>query len=123
MPIAKTSETPAPEEKKLADIYFDFNKYLIRDDMRKSLEENADWLYAHPGVKIRIEGHCDERGTTDYNLALGERRANKVKEILKVLGIDEARFSTISYGEERPVCREQNEDCYAKNRRVHLEIQ
>jgi peptidoglycan-associated lipoprotein len=123
MPIAKTSETPAPEEKKMADIYFDFNKYLIRDDMRKSLEENADWLYAHADVKIRIEGHCDERGTTDYNLALGERRANKVKEILKVLGIDEARFSTISYGEEHPVCTEQNEDCYAKNRRVHLEIQ
>jgi peptidoglycan-associated lipoprotein len=123
MPIPITKATPAPEEKTLADIYFDFNKYLIRDDMRKSLEENADWLYAHPVLKVRIEGHCDERGTTDYNLALGERRANKVMEILKVLGIDEARLSTISYGEEHPVCTEQNEDCYAKNRRVHLEIQ
>jgi len=122
VPIANT-ETPAPEEKTLADIYFDFNKYLIRDDMRPVLEENANWLVAHQGVKVRIEGHCDQRGTTDYNLALGERRAQKVKEILKVLGIDEARLSTISYGEERPVCTEPTEDCYAKNRRVHLEIQ
>jgi len=123
MPIAKTTDTPAPDEKTLADIYFDFDKYLIRNDMRQTLEEDADWLYAHPGVKIRIEGHCDERGTTDYNLALGERRAKKVEELLKVLGIDETRLSTISYGEEHPFCTEQNEDCYAKNRRVHLEIQ
>lgn len=123
MTITKTTETPAPEEKTLADIYFDFDKYLIRDDMRPVLEENVRWLEAHPDVKIRLEGHCDERGTTDYNLALGERRANKVKELLKVLGIDEARLSTISYGEERPFCTEPNEDCYAKNRRVHLGIQ
>ena len=123
MPITKTTETPAPEEKTLADIYFDFDKYLIRDDMRPVLEENVRWLETHSDVKIRIEGHCDERGTTDYNLALGERRANKVKELFKVLGIDEARLSTISYGEERPFCTEPNEDCYAKNRRAHLEIQ
>lgn len=123
VPIAKTTETPAPEEKTLSEIYFDFNKYVIRDDMRQNLQEDADWLIAHPGVKIRIEGHCDERGTTDYNLALGQRRAKKVEEILKVLGVDDARLSTITYGEERPVCTEPNEDCYAKNRRVHLEIQ
>jgi len=122
-PIAKPIETPTPEEKTPADVYFDFNKYLIRDDMRPILEENARWLEDHPGVKVRIEGHCDDRGTTEYNLALGERRAKTVQKILKVYGIDEARLSVISYGEEHPVCTDHNEDCYAKNRRVHLEIQ
>jgi peptidoglycan-associated lipoprotein len=122
-PIAKATEAAAPEARTLADIFFDFNKYLIRDDMRPILEENARWLEDHPGVKIRIEGHCDERGTTDYNLALGERRAKTVQKILKVFGIDDARLSTLSYGEEHPVCTEHDEDCYAKNRRVHLEIQ
>jgi peptidoglycan-associated lipoprotein len=106
----------------LNDAYFDFDKYNIREDTRKVLEENAKILLAYPNVKIQIEGHCDERGTNEYNLALGERRATSAKNFLVNSGVKSDRISTISYGEERPQCTEHNEECWQKNRRAHIII-
>lgn len=97
-------------------IYFDYDKSDIRPDQMSTLQNNAAWLRQHPEVKFTIEGNCDERGSEEYNLALGDRRANKVKEVLVGQGISESRIATISYGEDRPVCHESNEDCYQRNR-------
>jgi peptidoglycan-associated lipoprotein len=115
--ISESEDMSAP--KGLSDVYFDFDRDNIRDDMRAVLEGNAQWLRANPGVSVKIEGHCDERGTNEYNLALGERRAQAVKRFLTSAGIAAGRISTISYGEERPVCTAQSESCYAQNRRGH----
>jgi peptidoglycan-associated lipoprotein len=121
-PVAREAEAPAGE-KGLRDAYFDYDKYTIRDDARAALENNAHWLNANSKVRAKIEGHCDERGTNEYNLALGERRAQAVKRVLVSLGVDGGRLSTISYGEEHPVCMEHAEGCYAKNRRAHFTAQ
>jgi len=102
--------------------YFDFDKYNIRPDARTALEYNAEVLKRHPEVDILIEGHCDERGTVEYNLALGERRANSVKDYLVKLGIDASRMRTISYGKERPVDLGHNEVAWQKNRRAEFKI-
>jgi peptidoglycan-associated lipoprotein len=99
------------------DVYFAFDSYDLRPDARETLKANADWLKAHPSVRVEIEGHCDERGTNQYNLALGAQRAQAAKDYLVTLGIARERLSTISYGEEVPVCREQTEECWQKNRR------
>ena len=104
------------------DIHFDFDKYYIRPDAAKILKKKAQWLKEHPEVHLLIEGHCDERGTEEYNLALGERRANSAKEFLVSLGIDPKRISIISYGEERPVDPRSCEEAWAKNRRDHFVI-
>lgn len=101
----------------LKDIYFDYDRYDLRPDARAALKANADWLKANPAPRLEIEGHCDERGTTEYNLALGAKRAQAVKDYLATLGIAAGRLSTISYGKEVPVCREQNEGCWQENRR------
>ena len=106
----------------LKDIRFGFDKYDIRPEDVEILRGNANLLMKHPNVKIQIEGHCDERGTQDYNLALGERRANSVKRHLISLGIADNRISTISYGEERPADPDENEEAWAKNRRAHFII-
>ncbi|HUK57441.1 MAG TPA: peptidoglycan-associated lipoprotein Pal [Nitrospiria bacterium] len=119
-PVAKPAEMPSQG---LADAYFDFDKYNIRDDARAALENDARWLKENPKVRVKIEGHCDERGTNEYNLALGERRAKAVRQVLTTLGVEAARLSTISYGEERPVCTQHDETCYAKNRRAHFTVQ
>jgi peptidoglycan-associated lipoprotein len=108
------------ESKLLKDIHFDYNKYDIRREDEEILKENAAFLKKDPKMKIQIEGHCDERGTIEYNLALGERRANSVKKYLVSLGITSDRISTISYGEERPLDRGHNEQSWAKNRRAHI---
>jgi peptidoglycan-associated lipoprotein len=110
------------ESKLLKDIHFDFDKYDIRPGDALILKENAALLTKHPTVKIQIEGHCDERGTVEYNLALGERRANSTKKYLISLGISPERISTISYGEERPLDPGHNEEAWAKNRRAHTII-
>jgi peptidoglycan-associated lipoprotein len=106
------------------DVYFDYDKNDIRPDGRKALARDADViehiLAADPGFTIVIEGHCDERGSEEYNLALGDRRAIAVKEFLVQLGVPEDRLKTISFGKERPVCTDQDESCYQKNRRGHL---
>jgi peptidoglycan-associated lipoprotein len=106
----------------LKDIYFDFDKYAIRPGNAEILKANAGVFKKYLNVKIQIEGHCDERGTNEYNLALGERRANSTKDYLISLGISKDRFSTISYGEERPLDPGHNEEAWAKNRRSHFII-
>ncbi len=110
------------ESSLLKDIHFDFDKYDIRTEDTEILKANADLLMKYPNVKMQIEGHCDERGTTEYNLALGERRANSAKRYLISLGMPNDRISTISYGKERPLDRGHNEETWAKNRRDHFII-
>jgi len=110
------------ESKLLKDIHFNFDKYDIRPGDTVFLKENAEILKKYPKVKIQIEGHCDERGTNEYNLALGERRANSTKNYLVSLGISPDRISTISYGEEKPLDPGHNEEAWGKNRRAHTII-
>jgi len=98
-------------------IYFDFDKSDLKPEAQATLKKKADWLRMNPGYSVRIEGNCDDRGTNEYNLALGERRAMSAKKFLAALGIAENRISTISYGEERPVDPANNEAAWAKNRR------
>jgi peptidoglycan-associated lipoprotein len=110
------------ESSLLKDIHFDFDKYDIRPEDAAILKENAALLKKFSNVKVQIEGHCDERGTVEYNLALGERRANKTKDYLVSLGISADRISAISYGKERPLDPGHNEEAWAKNRRAHTII-
>lgn len=110
------------ESSLLKPIFFDFDKYDIRPGDAEILKANSAILKKFPSVKIQIEGHCDERGTNEYNLALGERRANSTKKYLISLGIAGDRISTISYGEERPLDPGHNEEAWAKNRRAHFLI-
>jgi peptidoglycan-associated lipoprotein len=99
-------------------VYFAFDSYALTGDARGALKGNADWLKANPSARVQIEGHCDERGTTEYNMALGDRRANAVKGYLSKLGVDKSRMETISYGEERPSDPGHDEAGWAKNRRA-----
>jgi peptidoglycan-associated lipoprotein len=99
-------------------VHFDYDRYQLREQDRSILQRQASWLQKYPQVRISIEGHCDERGTREYNLALGARRANAVKEYLVSLGLSSGRVETISYGKERPICTESSEGCYAQNRRA-----
>jgi len=110
------------ESRLLKDIHFDFDKYDIRPGDTEILKENAALLMKYPKVKIQVEGHCDERGTSEYNLALGERRANAAKKYLLSLGISTDRISSISYGEEKPLDAGHNEEAWSKNRRGHIVI-
>jgi len=98
-------------------VYFDFDKSIIRDDAKDAMHTNVEWLKAHPQAKIDIEGNCDERGTKEYNQALGQRRAASAKKYLIAMGVSPSRISLISYGKEKPVCTENNEECWQKNRR------
>ena len=101
----------------LNNVYFDFDRYNVRPGDAEILKKNLDWFKANPTTKVRIEGNCDERGTVEYNLALGQKRADAAKNYLTGLGVDGKRLDTISYGKERPVCTEHNEGCWAQNRR------
>jgi peptidoglycan-associated lipoprotein len=105
---------------KLKDVFFDYDRHVIREDAKEALYENARFLKEKGGIRITIQGHCDERGTIEYNVALGQRRATAVKKFLTDLGIDPRRISIISYGKERPFCSEHNEQCWQENRRAHL---
>jgi peptidoglycan-associated lipoprotein len=107
---------------KLEAIFFDFDKYSINSEFRDALKRNAEWLEANRGFNIRIEGNCDERGANEYNLALGQRRADAAAMYLGTLGVDAKRIKTISYGEERPVCKEHNEACWWKNRNAMFTV-
>ena len=98
--------------------YFDYDKFDIRSDAQAVLTSNADFLKEHAGIKFTIEGHCDERGSEEYNLGLGDKRATSAKNFLVNLGLAADRISTISYGKSRPVCTESAEDCWQKNRRA-----
>lgn len=112
-----SKETAGTAAEGLKTVYFDYDKSVLRDEARATLKEDAAWLKAHPKAKIRIEGNCDERGTVEYNQALGQRRAASAKRYLTDLGISGKRISLISYGKEKPVCTEGNESCWQKNRR------
>jgi len=106
--------------KEVQDAYFDFNKSDIRPDARAALSKTADFLKNYPQIRAVIEGHCDERGSTEYNLGLGQRRADSVKQYLVSLGISADRLETISYGKEKPFCTQSNEGCWQQNRRGHF---
>ena len=120
--VVKEKEVMVVEETALQDIFFDFDRSFIRQDAKGPLDSNIEWLKANPNVSIVIEGHCDERGTNEYNLALGERRAKAVKDYLVAAGVDAERISTISYGEERPFVLGHNESAWKWNRRGHFVV-
>jgi len=116
----KSSATAASSP--LKDVFFEFDRYDLTSDGRATLPTNADWLKSNSSARVEIEGHCDERGTNEYNLALGAKRAQAAREFLSTLGIGADRLSTISYGEEIPVCKEMNESCWKQNRRARFVI-
>jgi peptidoglycan-associated lipoprotein len=119
-PEAKVEAPPPAPVVMLNDIHFDFDKYNIRPQDAEILKADYGWFNQNPGRKVSIEGNCDERGTVEYNLALGQRRADSTKSYLMNLGADGSLLETISYGKERPLCREHNEECWAQNRRAHF---
>ena len=104
----------------LGDIFFDFDRFQIRKDAMPVLDVNARWFHANANKTALIEGHCDERGTLAYNLVLGEKRARAAKMYLQDLGVQASQLQITSYGETRPFCKQQNEDCYQLNRRAHF---
>jgi peptidoglycan-associated lipoprotein len=119
---------PSPSEEELfaqhvKDIYFDYDTDAIRPDQQSSLQGDAQFLSQHPNIQFTVEGHCDERGSTEYNLALGDRRASAVKNALVQAGVAAGRVKTISYGKEKPFCTESNESCWQQNRRGHFVYQ
>jgi peptidoglycan-associated lipoprotein len=103
----------------LVDVYFDYDRAELSPESREQLTRNARFLNEDPRFSLTLEGHCDERGTVEYNLALGERRAQSAKSYIVSLGVSPSRLTTISYGEERQVCEETDESCWRQNRRVH----
>ncbi|MBI3292945.1 MAG: peptidoglycan-associated lipoprotein Pal [Elusimicrobia bacterium] len=107
---------------KVATAYFDFDKADIRSDAKPILTQNADYLKDHAELEVLVEGHCDERGTVAYNLGLGQRRAQAVRQYYASLGVSASRVATISYGKERPVCTESNENCWQQNRRAETKV-
>lgn len=118
-----SSRQPSMEEmftKEVQDAYFDLDKADIRPDARDALSKTAQFLRSYPQVKVTLEGHCDERGSTEYNLALGDRRAQAAKDFIVSLGIAADRVQTVSYGKERPFCMDHNEACWQQNRRGHF---
>ena len=122
--LAGTADRPAPSEfsevRDLADIHFDFDRYDIRAEHATILDANTAWLKANANSLVLIEGHCDTRGTNEYNVALGDRRAKATMNYLVAHGVKSTRISIISYGEERPSCATHDEACWAKNRRAHF---
>jgi peptidoglycan-associated lipoprotein len=125
VPTPPVEPAPSPDmdalfARDVRDAFFDFNKADIRADARDPLSKDAEFLRNNPGVRVTVEGHCDERGSTEYNLALGDRRASAVKQYLVSLGISADRISTVSFGKEKPFCTQSNESCWQQNRRGHF---
>jgi peptidoglycan-associated lipoprotein len=106
----------------LSDIHFDFDAYTVRPEDGDVLKANADWMQKNPQSRVQVEGHCDERGSEEYNLALGAKRAQAAKDYLGTLGVGGDRMSTISYGKELPLCSDSTDDCYQQNRRDHFSV-
>jgi peptidoglycan-associated lipoprotein len=106
----------------LSDIHFGYNDSSIQDQDGSVLRSNASWLQAHPQTKVQVEGYCDERGSEEYNIALGAKRAQAGKDYLETLGISDTRMSTISYGKELPLCQDHDESCWEQNRRDHFSV-
>lgn len=121
---ARLSDSSVVEESlfKFEDALFDFDRYNIRPDARAVLDSVAGWLNSNRGTNLLIEGNCDEMGTNEYNLALGEKRAKAARDYLISRGISSRRISHISYGEEKPLCIEKNEACWQSNRRAHFVV-
>jgi peptidoglycan-associated lipoprotein len=122
---AASTKTPEPTmqqlfDREVKDAYFDYDKADIRTDARDALTQTAQFLRSYPQLKVVLEGHCDERGSTEYNLALGDRRAAAAKQFMVSLGISADRMETVSYGKERPFCSASTEECYKQNRRAHF---
>ena len=120
--FAKKTLDQLNAEAPLADVQFDYDQFAVRDDQRAALQRNADYLRRWTSVRVSIEGHADLRGTNEYNLALGERRANSVRDYLTGLGLAADRFAVVSKGEETPLCTEDSEACHERNRRAHFVI-
>jgi len=122
--VAKIEEASvkAASEEMFKDINFDFDKFNLKPEAREILKQHADFLAKNKDINVTIEGHCDERGTAEYNLALGERRAKEALKYLKELGINAKRMKTVSYGKEKPLDQGHNEDAWAKNRRDHFVV-
>ncbi len=106
----------------LRDVYFGYDSWTISEDGRQALSRDAEWMKSNPSAQIKVEGHCDERGTSAYNLVLGEKRAKAVRNYLVELGVSANRLAVVSYGKERPFCQEHAESCYQQNRRGHLAL-
>ena len=106
----------------LSDIHFGYNDSSIQEQDGSVLRSNANWLQAHPQTKVQVEGYCDERGSEEYNIALGAKRAQAGKDYLQTLGISDTRMSTISYGKELPLCTDHDESCWQQNRRDHFSV-
>jgi peptidoglycan-associated lipoprotein len=109
-------------EQNVHDVYFDYDKYALRSQDQATADSDATFLKAHPGMKIVIGGHCDDRGSEEYNLALGENRAEALKQALVTDGVPASRIRTVSYGKEKPFCTEENDACWQKNRVDHLKL-
>jgi len=127
MPASASAPAPTGEEEQLfasgggrQDVFFDLDTFEIRSDQQDTIQHDAAFLQQHPDLQILVEGHCDELGSAEYNLALGESRANQVRSALVQAGIDSSRIDTMSYGKERPFCKESSEDCWKQNRRAHI---
>lgn len=110
------------EQGPLQDIHFAYDSYELSDNARELLRMNADWLRENPKAKVEVEGHTDSRGTVEYNLALGAKRATAARDYLVSLGVSSERITTISYGKELPLCHEETESCWEKNRRAHFVV-
>jgi peptidoglycan-associated lipoprotein len=107
----------------LKDVYFAFDSYALDNTAKATLQENVKWMQENSSAKVQVEGHCDSRGTNEYNMVLGQKRATSVFDYYKTLGVDSSRLSTISYGEELPLDPRENEEAWAKNRRAHSAVQ
>ncbi|MBX9657059.1 MAG: peptidoglycan-associated lipoprotein Pal [Nitrospiraceae bacterium] len=116
------SEQAAADAAGLRDVFFGYDSFAISEEGRQALARNAEWIKANPGAQLKIEGHCDERGTSAYNLVLGEKRAKAARNYLVELGVSANRLGVVSYGKERPFCKEHSEACYAQNRRGHVVV-
>jgi len=113
---------PPEEDGVLRDVHFGYDEFGLDAEAQSTLAQNTSWLRQNPNARVELEGHCDDRGTLEYNLALGARRAKAVKDYLSTSGIDPSRVATISYGEELPLCHEATDACWHRNRRVHFVI-
>jgi peptidoglycan-associated lipoprotein len=115
-----TREERAAMEAGLEDVFFGYDAWTLSDPAREALNHNAQWLKEHPGAVLKVEGHCDERGTADYNMILGDKRSKSARMYLTELGVNPKQVGIVSYGKERPFCTEHDESCYQQNRRGHV---
>ncbi len=120
--MAESSIDDATFHQNVKDVFFDYDSYDIRADEQQVISQDANFLNQHPDLKVVVGGYCDERGSTEYNLALGENRANAAKQALVTAGVSPARLRTVSYGKEKQFCDEHNESCWQQNRRGQFSI-